>query len=341
MAGAVTRTQLPHIHRYRDRHGKMRYYLRRPGSKQIPIAGVYGSPEFMAAYQAAMSGSVERQPIGASRTRPGTVNAAVVGYYTSLAFRSLAPSSQHKRRLILERFREKHGDKGIAGLPQNFIRYMLDQMAPFAARNWLKALRALLDFAVEQGFRADNPTIGLKLPRVKTDGIHCWTEDELAQFERHYAAGTLERRAFALLLHTSQRIGDVVRMGRQHIRDDAIAVRQGKTRTPLLIPITEELREQLDLSNMTFLVSWRGMPFTAAGFSDWFKKRCVKAGLPHSCAHGLRKAFCRRKAEAGWTAHQIMSWSGHKTLKEVERYTKAADQVRLARQAMKRERSIG
>lgn len=85
----------------------------------------------------------------------------------------------------------------------------------------------------------------------------------------------------------------------------------------------------------------RGRPFTATGLGHWFKKRCIKAGLPHCCAHGLRKAFCRRKAEAGWTAHEIMSISGHKTLKEVERYTKAADQVRLARQAMKRERNIG
>jgi hypothetical protein len=32
--------------------------------------------------------------------------------------------------------------------------------------------------------------------------------------------------------------------------------------------------------------------------------------------------------------HQIASWSGHKTLKEIERYTKAADQKRLAESAM-------
>jgi integrase len=51
-------------------------------------------------------------------------------------------------------------------------------------------------------------------------------------------------------------------------------------------------------------------------------------------AHGLRKAACRRGAEAGWTVHQIASWSGHKTLKEVERYTRAADQKRLAESAM-------
>jgi hypothetical protein len=34
--------------------------------------------------------------------------------------------------------------------------------------------------------------------------------------------------------------------------------------------------------------------------------------------------------------HEIMAISGHKTLKEVERYTRAFDQTRLARAAMER-----
>jgi hypothetical protein len=45
---------------------------------------------------------------------------------------------------------------------------------------------------------------------------------------------------------------------------------------------------------------------------------------------------CIRLAEAGCTAHEIMAISGHKSLKEVERYTKAADQERLARSAVAR-----
>jgi integrase len=59
--------------------------------------------------------------------------------------------------------------------------------------------------------------------------------------------------------------------------------------------------------------------------------------LPRECTfHGLRKAACRRLAEAGCTVHEIAAISGHATLKEVERYTKAADQLRLARAAMAR-----
>jgi len=39
-------------------------------------------------------------------------------------------------------------------------------------------------------------------------------------------------------------------------------------------------------------------------------------------------------ADAGKTVHQIAAVSGHKTLKEVERYTRAADQRRLAREEL-------
>ena len=41
-------------------------------------------------------------------------------------------------------------------------------------------------------------------------------------------------------------------------------------------------------------------------------------------------------AEAGCTVHEIGAISGHATLREIERYTKAADQARLARNAMVR-----
>jgi len=43
--------------------------------------------------------------------------------------------------------------------------------------------------------------------------------------------------------------------------------------------------------------------------------------------------------EAGYTAHEIAARSGHATLDEVSRYTKAVDQERLARNAMEREQT--
>jgi integrase len=80
-----------------------------------------------------------------------------------------------------------------------------------------------------------------------------------------------------------------------------------------------------------FLETQFGEPFTDTGFYNWFTERAQKAGVPEGRSpHGLRKACCRRLAEAGCSPHEIMSVSGHVTLREVERYTKAANRARLA-----------
>jgi len=127
-------------------------------------------------------------------------------------------------------------------------------------------------------------------------------------------------------------------MGRQHVRNGVAQVRQQKTGAMLAIPVHPALKAILDATpseHLTFLTTAYGKPFTAAGFGNWFRDRCDEAGLPaHCAAHGLRKAACRRLAEAGCSANVIASISGHLSLREVERYTKAADQERMARQGM-------
>ena len=78
-----------------------------------------------------------------------------------------------------------------------------------------------------------------------------------------------------------------------------------------------------------------GEPFSVKGFGQFVSAAIGAAGLPAKCkAHGLRKAAARRLAEVGCTPHQNMSVTGHKTLTEVERYTRAAEQERLNQQAL-------
>ncbi|HWB52199.1 MAG TPA: tyrosine-type recombinase/integrase [Stellaceae bacterium] len=241
------------------------------------------------------------------------------------------------RRAILERFRVEHGDRRIATLEQRHLVKLLGGMKPFAARNWLKTLRGLMQFAVAAELRLDDPTSGIKLVRAKAGRIHTWTEEEIAQFEAFYPVGSRPRLAMALLLYTGQRRSDVVRLGQQHIRGGAIALRQQKTGRALVIPVHPVLADVLDATpsnHLTFLVTTAGKPFTAAGFGNLFREWCDEAGLPHCSSHGLRKAQCRRLAEAGCTAPQIASISGHRSLAEVQRYIEEAEQARLAEAAM-------
>jgi hypothetical protein len=50
----VTVLNLPYVQRFRDRHGKLRHYFRRPVCKRTPLPGAVGSKEFMLAYQEAL-----------------------------------------------------------------------------------------------------------------------------------------------------------------------------------------------------------------------------------------------------------------------------------------------
>lgn len=122
------------------------------------------------------------------------------------------------------------------------------------------------------------------------------------------------------------------------MKDGFLTIRQQKTGTQMDIPIHPELIPIIEATvkgSMTFLMTGQGKPFTAAGFGNWFHDVCREANLPVGCAaHGLRKAAARRLAEAGCTDHEIMAITGHKSLREVARYTRAADQRKLAQNAM-------
>src|SRR5215813_10933692 len=320
-----------------DRDGRAYYYLRRRGFPRVRLPGLPWSPSFMAAYEAALSGP--RTAIGAGRVRPGSVAAVIAEYFDSQSFfTSKSPGTQRMRRGILERFRARYGDRPFALLPAEWIELLLDEKPPHAARSWRATLRSLCQFGVKRRYLRTDPTANIKLASVKSDGFHCWTDAEIAQFEAHYPIGTKPRLAFALLLYTAQRRSDVVRMGRQHIRDGVLTVKQQKTGVTLAIPVHPHLQAVLNATpgeHLTFLVTATGKPYGGNAFTEQFRNWCDAAGLPKRCKpHGLRKAACRRLAEAGCSEREIMAISGHATSKEIARYTKAADRALLARNAM-------
>jgi integrase len=339
----LTSLRLKFVNRFRDRHGKLRHYFRRPGFRRAALPGLPGSAEFMAAYQAALAGKTASQhvEIGAARSKPGSVAAAVAAYFGSIDFNSLAPATQRDRRLILERFREIHGEKTFAGLERKHVEHALATKGstPHAARSFLKALRAVVAVALRIGLRDDDPTSGIRIKIRATGGFRTWDESDIAKFEAAYPIGSRARLAFALLLYTGQRRGDVIHMGRQHVKGGCVTVRQAKTGAVVVIPLHPDLQAILAASegeHLTFLVTSTGRPFTGGSFTNWFGGLCRDAGLPLGLsAHGLRKAMCRRLAEAGCSANQIAAVSGHATLREVARYTKAADQKRMATDAMR------
>jgi integrase len=297
--------------------------------------------------------SLGKMPIGAARVMPGTIRALAVSYYCSIEFLALKRNSQSVRRNIIDRFcretdkqGQMNGDKRAATLQrEHIVRLMAARAAkPESANGLRKALRALMQHAVEMGLRSDDPTRDVKALRSKSKmGFHRWTEAEIAEFEARHPIGTKPRLALALGLYTGQARQDVVAMGPQHIENEVLNWVRGKTEqttgTELAIPIHPALRAIIDATpsgHLTFLVTEFGRPFVAAGFGNWFREQCDMVNLRHCSFHGLRKAASVRLAEAGCTPHEIAAITGHASLKEIVRYTKTADRKRLARSAMEK-----
>lgn len=337
----MRRKRLPkYVSEFADRHGKIRVRFRRKGQADYYFQSVPWTHEFMQEYQACLDREAAPaiQP-GINRSKPGSFNALIATYYGSPEFKGLRSSTQATYRGILERFRAKHGDKRVAAMERKHIKAIMGAMheTPAAANNLLDRLKGLMALAIDIGMRKDDPTVRMRGYANKGDGFHTWTEDDIAAFEARHEIGSKPRLALALMLYTGQRRSDAVTMGRQHVNGHRIKVRQQKTDARLEIPMHPTLQAVMAATpreNLTFLVTSFGKPFTPAGFGNWFRERCNEAGLSHCSAHGLRKAAARRLAEAGCSNQQIKAITGHKTDKEVSRYTAAADQVRLADQAM-------
>jgi len=326
----------PNVTAMRDRHGRIRYRYRKVGDRTVYLPALPGSPEFADAYAAAVGG---KRVIGAERTKAGTVDALAVAIYKSAEWGQLAVSTRATYRGIIERLRTDYGQLPVRGIRHEHVLTMRDrrQATPSAANNMVAVLRWMMTFAVDRNLRPDNPVLNVKPLKISTDGFHTWTEDEIARFEARWPVGTRERLAFDLLLYTAQRSGDVRQMGRQHIRDGRIYVRQEKTGAQLLIKIHDHLAASLatvPAGQLLFVMTQFAEPYTQAGFGNWFSDACRKSGLPQCSAHGLRKSAATRLADVGCSEAQIMAITGHKTAKEVQRYTRARDQMRLADDAI-------
>ena len=316
--------------------------------KDIPLPGVPGSEEFMQAYAmafAALPGA--KREIGERRTTPGTIDALVVSYYRSTEWASLAEDTKDTRRRIIERFRTQHGGKRVQLLAEAHLVTIMRELASLSARrSWLKTIKPLLQHAVPT-MRKDNPASGIPAVKLKkSKGHHSWADDQIAQYRTHWRLGTQPRLVMEFALETVSRRGEVVRLGPQHIYLDAdgnrrIRIERTHGSTDVDIPISDVLAAAIDampkphpvngVLPLTFLFTAYGKPRSKKALGNDFAGWAKQAGLPDECRlHGLKKGGMRRRAEARNTTHELMAFSGHKTLAEVQRYTEAANTKRLA-----------
>ena len=344
------RRRLPrNVSSFVDRHGKERFRYRKTGQPTYYFKAHPGTEKHPSEEYAAL---VSGAPVTVSRAVPGTIDDLVGRYYSTLAFTNPGAVTQQKVRARLEAFRAEHGKKRVATIRFNHVEAILGAKAvrgvndagkkvggPNAAKSLEKDLLRLFDLAVKLEIITVNPVrlaTGVEVP--KTTGFHTWEDEEITQFRRRFPLGTKARLALEIIRWTLQRRGDASRFGPSQRKGGMINVWNEKNKKTTWVPEPQQLTAAIEampaVGLKSYLVTEFGKPFSPAGFGNWFKDRCVEAGLPHCTAHGIRKATARQLAERGRSQQELKAAGGWSGDKEVATYAAAADQRRLASAGM-------
>lgn len=311
------------------------YWKFESGDFRCNIPGPFGSPAFLAAYEAALKGA--KAP--ASRAEPGTVLWLIEQYLDSLKFVNLSASRKRSIRGELDWLRGTAGKYHFARLEVRHVEALMAKKAgPTAANTVKKNLSMLFNFATKKlGYTGPNPAKFAERMKTNPDGYHTWTDAEVDRFLARHPAGSKARLVLLLALNTGMARTDLCRVGWQHVTHKdgraRIAYRRTKTSVDANLPILHELAEELanlPRDRMLFITQdAKPIGYKPETLGNWFRDRCVEAKVP-GALHGLRKAGATRLADAGATGWEIASYLAHKDTKQADTYTKKANRAKLA-----------
>lgn len=344
-----------YVHEDTDRHGNPRiYFWRGKGHRKIRIRARPGSDEFDVAYNTAKA----KDTLIAKSAPAEGATAIITGSLRWLYRRYISECAEFlgydeetkkaKRRVIEAMLREprKPDSKDLfANCPipkftSQSVIVLRDRKldAPETANSRLKCLRKMFGWALEAKVEGVtfNPAAGVKRFKTATEGYHTWTREEVRQFVQRHPIGTRAHLAMSIFFYTGVRVSDCAQMGPQMMRDGWIYFTEKKGRSHIVkqreIKVLPELKEAIDahtFKHLHFMVTEYGKPFTVKGLGQWFKDRCVEAGLPHCSAHGLRKAGATIAAENGATEQELMAIYGWEDSDQTVLYTRKVNRRKL------------
>jgi integrase len=330
----VKRPDLPYLRRKRAR-GRDYWYFQR-GRERIPLPAPE-APDFLEKYAAARRG-VSPVPEPAGRTFQRLIRA----YRASARWSKLAPRTKRDYDRVLSWAAGTFGDLDPSRMERrHVIRARDENRDRLRFANYIvQVLSVLFEQAIDMGWITHNPARGIPLLRSEGDGPHRpWPPALIEAYTAAAAPGSVPRTVMELCIGTGQRIGDVLAMRWDHIRDGGIEVRQSKTRARLWIPFTPRLAAYLAAlprSGLTIATGRDGRPLTyhAAAAEIMRVRKAVKAEA--FTIHGWRYTAAAELAAAGCSDEEIQAITGHKARAMVVKYAGTTRQEQRARTAQSR-----
>jgi integrase len=284
-------------------------------------------------------------PSPSGRFAEGTIGAVTIELRQSHAFSLLAKRTKQNYALHLQTWEHfashKMSEVRRADILKMRYRVALED-GPGAATVWTNITSRLFSFALDRSYIEYNPCV--RLPPIPLGSIQAWNPaDAKLAIERLPDYMT---RIVILGMYTGvQRRGDLIKMCWSDIGKrlaGTIYVRQQKIGRELDIPIHPRLSEYLAIwrvdadENGTILLNASGSVWDAESMTQRVTEEMQGLGRAGLSPHGLRKLAAANLATAGCITHEIMSITGHTTLKMVEIYTNSANTERLAKSAMEK-----
>jgi len=271
----MPRPRPPYLSHDRNRLGTPVWYVRIRG-KRIRIRETYGTPEFDAAYEAAISGNLKQKQ--QSRHVTGSLQWLIDQYRDTAAWQhELSKATQRQRNNIFRGIIAASGNAPFARITKADIERGRGRRAgtPHQAQHFLDTMRGLFRWAHKAGHIKHDPKAGVETPaRPRSEGFKAWDEDDVLHYEQHWPIGTRQRVWLDVLLYTGLRRGDAARLGRQHVRDGVARLKTQKTDTPVALPILPVLEQTLaagPCGDLTFIAGAKGRPLTKESFGNEFR----------------------------------------------------------------------
>ena len=287
---------------------KIYWYAWRGGPR---LVGDYGSPEFIASYNAAIATKVAAPE--------GRLLSLLQGYQTSQDFLSLRDRTRADYIKQIAKIEHRFGDAPLKALSHPRTRgVFLDWRDELALKSKRQAdyaytvLARVLSWAKDRGKIPVNPCErgGRVYHGTRVDFV--WSTEDEAAFLQHAPAHL--HLPLLLALWTGQRQGDLLRLPWSAYDGTYIRLRQSKTGVPVEILVGAPLKAALDATpkrGPIILTSANGRPWTEGGFrmSWWLAAR--KAAIVGVTFNDLRGTAVTRLALVGCSEAQIASITGH------------------------------
>lgn len=320
--------------------GRTYYYAWRGGPA---VKGVPGTPEFMTAYNEAIANHIA--PDGKK------FRSAVIRYKASDAYQSLADSTKRNWAPWLDRISIHFGDLSIAQFGRTdrirpVIRKWRAKYAdkPRTADYGMQVLSRVLAYCVDPLAKiSSNPCEGIKSLYSGSRSEIIWTDADIEHLKQ-----TCSKEvgwAVDLAAHTGLRLGDLMKLSWNHVGEDAIVVRTGKTRSEAIVPLYDALRDVLSRipkRSTIILTNSKNRPWKGFGASFTKAKAIAWPQGENLHFHDLRGTAATKFYIAGLTEREIaeiMGWEEESVKRIIRRYVdrKAAikDRIRRLNEAKK------